>query len=131
MIDYKGLDELFNGFGPLSSFSNRIECAFAFGFITLQQKNTLNFIKKVRNHFAHTPFEATFDKQPVSDWCECISKEKILPSGAIEEIKSLPTDLSIDYITFSGMGEPTLASNLGEVIKKSKAYHSKGNREKW
>lgn len=39
----------------------------------------------------------------------------------IEEIKTLPPDLRIDYITFSGRGEPTLASNLGEVIKEIKA----------
>jgi len=35
----------------------------------------------------------------------------------IEEIKALPA-LKIDYITFSGAGEPTLAKNLGEIIKK-------------
>ena len=34
-------------------------------------------------------------------------------------MKSLPS-LEIDYITFSGMGEPTLASNLGEVIQAAK-----------
>lgn len=34
----------------------------------------------------------------------------------IEEIKSLPP-LKIDYITFSGRGEPTLAKNLGGMIK--------------
>ncbi|MFC1666447.1 radical SAM protein [Candidatus Omnitrophota bacterium] len=41
-----------------------------------------------------------------------VSTEKI-----IEEIKSLPP-LKIDYITFSGKGEPTLAKNLGEMIKE-------------
>ncbi len=39
----------------------------------------------------------------------------------IEEIKDLPPDLRIDYITFSGMGEPTLAANLGEAIKEIRA----------
>ena len=40
-----------------------------------------------------------------------------VPAKAIiEEIKSLP-DVKIDYITFSGKGEPTLAKNLGEIIK--------------
>lgn len=101
MIDDEGLDKLFKGFGPLSSFNNRIECAFAFGFITLQQKNTLNFIRKVRNHFAHTPSEANFNKQPVSDWCECISKEKILPPGAIENIKSFSTLSNRDIFMLS------------------------------
>lgn len=35
----------------------------------------------------------------------------------IKEMKSLP-DANIDYITFSGTGEPTLAGNLGELIKE-------------
>ena len=34
----------------------------------------------------------------------------------IDEINSLP-DIEIDYITFSGRGEPNLAKNLGEMIK--------------
>jgi wyosine [tRNA(Phe)-imidazoG37] synthetase (radical SAM superfamily) len=34
----------------------------------------------------------------------------------IQEIKALPR-VHIDYITFSGRGEPTLAINLGETIK--------------
>ncbi len=37
----------------------------------------------------------------------------------IEEIKSLPP-LKIDYMTFSGTGEPTLAKNLGELINEIK-----------
>lgn len=37
----------------------------------------------------------------------------------IEEIKSLPP-VKIDYITFSGRGEPTLAKNLGSVISSIK-----------
>ncbi len=37
----------------------------------------------------------------------------------IKELKSLPP-LKIDYITFSGTGEPTLAKNLGQMIKAVK-----------
>ncbi len=37
----------------------------------------------------------------------------------ITELKSLPP-LKIDYITFSGTGEPTLAKNLGKLIKEVK-----------
>ncbi|MDD5495709.1 MAG: radical SAM protein [Candidatus Omnitrophica bacterium] len=37
-------------------------------------------------------------------------------SSVIEELKSTPP-LKIDYITFSGTGEPTLALNLGKMIK--------------
>ncbi|MCM8792034.1 MAG: radical SAM protein [Candidatus Omnitrophica bacterium] len=37
----------------------------------------------------------------------------------IKELERLP-EIKIDYITFSGSGEPTLARNLGEVIKTIK-----------
>ena len=33
----------------------------------------------------------------------------------LREIKAMP-DIPIDYLTFSGQGEPTLAKNLGEMI---------------
>ena len=36
----------------------------------------------------------------------------------IKEIEQLPKDLAIDYFTFSGRGEPTLALNIGEIIRK-------------
>lgn len=38
-------------------------------------------------------------------------------SNLINEIKTLPEGLVFDYITFSGRGEPTLARNLGAMIK--------------
>jgi len=37
----------------------------------------------------------------------------------IDELKQLPK-IKTDYITFSGNGEPTLAKNLGELIRKIK-----------
>ena len=40
-------------------------------------------------------------------------------SDIVEEIDSLPR-LEIDYITFSGAGEPTLAKNLGQMIRALK-----------
>jgi len=37
----------------------------------------------------------------------------------IDEVKQIPLD-SIDHITFSGRGEPTLAKNLGDMIRAVK-----------
>jgi wyosine [tRNA(Phe)-imidazoG37] synthetase (radical SAM superfamily) len=34
----------------------------------------------------------------------------------IDEVQKLDSDMEIDYLTFSGRGEPTLAKNLGEMI---------------
>ncbi|MBL7156576.1 MAG: radical SAM protein [Candidatus Omnitrophica bacterium] len=60
-------------------------------------------------------------------YCQ-IGKTKILTDkrktfvkveDVIEEFDSLP-HLKIDYITFSGTGEPTLAKNLGDMIRAIK-----------
>jgi wyosine [tRNA(Phe)-imidazoG37] synthetase (radical SAM superfamily) len=42
----------------------------------------------------------------------------------VQELKALVTDTAIDYVTFSGNGEPTLAANLGEMIQAVKAIRS-------
>ena len=47
----------------------------------------------------------------------------VSPYDVIEEIKSLPP-VQIDYITFSGVGEPTLAENLGLMIDSIKAVRN-------
>lgn len=48
------------------------------------------------------------------------TRKTYIPTKAIlDEIRSLP-DVKIDYITFSGSGEPTLAKNLGTLIKAIK-----------
>lgn len=49
----------------------------------------------------------------------CLNDERktfVPTEEVIKELDSLPS-LKIDYITFSGTGEPTLAENLGEMIK--------------
>ncbi|HET6461119.1 MAG TPA: radical SAM protein [Syntrophales bacterium] len=46
-----------------------------------------------------------------------IARQVYVPDEEIlKEVESLP-DISIDYITFSGKGEPTLAQNLGSLIR--------------
>ena len=55
-------------------------------------------------------------KTEVFSW----QREVFIPTEAlIHELRSLP-DVSIDYITFAGNGEPTLAKNLGEMIRAVK-----------
>jgi len=44
-------------------------------------------------------------------------RKSFVPAAAIiDEIAVLPAS-EIDYLTFSGIGEPTLAKNLGEIIR--------------
>lgn len=46
-------------------------------------------------------------------------KEYVKVSDLMEEIERMP-EFFVDYITFSGRGEPTLAKNLGEMIRAIK-----------
>lgn len=54
--------------------------------------------------------------------CETIErKEYIAPDKILAELKEvLQSGKKIDYITLSGNGEPTLNSNIGEIIKEIK-----------
>ncbi len=61
-------DELFASNGPLSTFSQRIAISRAFGYISSNEASTLNYIRKIRNYFAHHPFDASFNESPVREW---------------------------------------------------------------
>lgn len=67
------VEGLFNGYGPLGTFSARSDIAYAFGIIDNVMHRDLEYIRKIRNHFAHNPTEASFDKAPVKDWCAQLS----------------------------------------------------------
>lgn len=46
--------KLFDGMGPLSPFSAKIDVAFALGLITTAEKQILHAIRIIRNEFAHS-----------------------------------------------------------------------------
>jgi len=90
MVDDPCVQDLFDGFGPFASYKQRVDSAYAFGFIQKEQRTDLTLIGKVRNHFAHHPLEAAFDKAPVSGWCTNLSTNKLYP------LTEQPPDLKRD-----------------------------------
>lgn len=46
-------NDLFNGYGPLSSFSSKIVLSYRLGLISNYEYKTLQFIRRIRNSFAH------------------------------------------------------------------------------
>lgn len=84
MKDKSVANELFDSNGPLSTFSQRILIAHAFGFLSSSTCASLNYIKKIRNHFAHHPFDASFDLSPVKDWGDELIKLVPLREGQEE-----------------------------------------------
>ena len=62
----------------------------------------MDLVRKVRNHFAHHIWDATFDSSPVSDWCTAI---QIVDAGVGHEAASEPVESSsrIRYLFAVGM----------------------------
>jgi mannitol repressor len=76
LIDDPFIDELFIGYGPLSSFSAKISVAYGFGLIPKWMKQDMTYIRKIRNHFAHHHFEVSFMSSPARDLCANLSMAK-------------------------------------------------------
>ncbi|MDN7848461.1 hypothetical protein DF047_04485 [Burkholderia cenocepacia] len=64
-VDEKVAEKLFGAMGPLATFSQRIAVAYAFGFIDKELYRNIELIRKIRNYFAHHPFEGTFESEEV------------------------------------------------------------------
>jgi len=60
---------LFSGFGPLSSFSSKIDIAYSIGLIPKLMHRDLHILRKIRNEFAHDPGKFGFEKSAIGDKC--------------------------------------------------------------
>lgn len=63
-----GLDRLFSGYGPLSTFSAKIELAYSLGILPKDIYEAINLTRKMRNLFAHESGPATFDSPECRVW---------------------------------------------------------------
>jgi hypothetical protein len=61
---------LFNNYGPFSTFSARIDVAYAFGLINKTLRDDLKIIKDIRNQFSHKYKLNSFSQEPIKKWCK-------------------------------------------------------------
>jgi hypothetical protein len=59
-------DHLFDGYGPLSTFSAKIDISYALQLIPQDVYKSLKTINKIRNKFAHTRTYLNFDDHEIS-----------------------------------------------------------------
>ena len=68
---------LFEGYGPLASFSSKIEITFALGHIKEEEKRYLHAIREIRNKFAHSPdHQLNFDSPEIIELCEKLPNKR-------------------------------------------------------
>src|SRR5262245_11668277 len=59
-------DRMFTNYGPLNTFSGKIDIAYAFSIVDVETYNELRAIKDIRNRFAHARNFIKFDDPEIS-----------------------------------------------------------------
>lgn len=63
------IDSLFEGTGPFSTFSARIDAAFCLGYLPAGTRRDLHLVRKIRNSFAHHAWGVHFENEQISNRC--------------------------------------------------------------
>jgi len=79
LADHKIKDNLFKGYGPLSSFSARTDIALLLGLIPEHIYQDLKIIRKIRNEFAHSTEQISFSKGKIKDFVSNLQLAKGYP----------------------------------------------------
>jgi len=67
--DDKAKAQVFQGNGPLSTFSSRVTLAFLLGLISEDEHAELQIVRRVRNLLTHEIGSASLSSQRISDLC--------------------------------------------------------------
>jgi hypothetical protein len=91
--------QLFGFESPMGTFSARIRIGYALDIFGPQTKDNLDYIRAIRNAFAHAVIPITFATAAVSDVCKMLVMPEILPPRAIksstgELVGAMPPDPS-------------------------------------
>jgi DNA-binding MltR family transcriptional regulator len=89
MTKEKDCSELFSGFGPFSTYAQRVETAFAFQLIPMVMYSDLKKIGSIRNLFAHSPIETSFSTDEICSWCSQLSTKHFYPVAGSEKNKNM------------------------------------------
>jgi DNA-binding MltR family transcriptional regulator len=107
-------ERLFRGYGPLSTFSAKIDFAYAFSIVETDIYNDLRAIKDIRNKFAHSNDVIHFQSPKLAPNIQKLT-------GWTKD--SVPIDLFIDRCKACIEAcEPTL--ELAEMVSAIKGYKS-------
>ena len=121
----KLISELFEGFGPFSSFAQRIEASYAFGIITKEEKNDLLIIKKIRNFFAHYPKKISFRNHEFKKLCSTLSRSK----SKMPTKKGWRTDTSrVTFLITVGIFVCNANGRMLKNMKHNKSLQAIGTR---
>ena len=100
------LEKVFEGYGPLASFSQRIAVCSASGIISGDTRHDLGHLKTVRNRFAHSVHAMNFDDAEVQKACMSLRAMADLPEYVPDhsmEKRFLESALHVYFVLFAKM----------------------------
>ncbi len=103
-------EELFNGYGPLSTLSAKIALAYALGLLDSTARRRLTVIRQIRNKFAHADDFLTFELPEIQQLMSKFPSDR--NTGARHERL---------YLWHLGQVESHLVTTAGPHIRKSSA----------
>jgi len=79
---------LFEGFGPLSTASARIELAAALYWLSPETYHNLRLLRKIRNGFAHGPFVGNFEEAKIRDLLNAMDplEDRVFEAFSIDKV---------------------------------------------
>jgi DNA-binding MltR family transcriptional regulator len=93
-------NEIFSGYGPLSSFSAKIDLSFHLGFISKGEYAELHRIRRIRNEFAHSlNAPLSFATSPI---CDHVAELRLSASSWRKKECSKRTDFEISVLVLIG-----------------------------
>lgn len=85
-------DDLFVTYGPLSTFSAKVNICAALGLISDSEHRDLHLVRRIRNDFAHDLHKWSFDKDPVRSHVNqlSVSRSKLIgkPTSCRKDFES-------------------------------------------
>jgi DNA-binding MltR family transcriptional regulator len=83
----QAVDPLFTGYGPLSTFSARIQMAYAMYLIPKIIRDRGELIRKIRDHFGHSSSPARFCDKECRTPLHLLATGKFKPLDSVREVR--------------------------------------------
>jgi DNA-binding MltR family transcriptional regulator len=107
---------------PLGSLSSKINASYQLGFISEEMHRDLQLLRKIRNDFAHKPFEMTFNSNAIKS--RVIELDKVsnyISRNAIARENTGPVGVRHDFIFSVGWRLYALQCQIDEITPIDKA----------
>ncbi|MDI4639166.1 MULTISPECIES: MltR family transcriptional regulator [Halomonadaceae] len=114
---------LFEGTGPLSTFSSRISVSYACGLLAEDEAHDLQLIRKIRNLFAHEEHGWSFVTPSISNRCDSLKMPLLVKREYPELADKLAKSRSIFQITAASL-TLLLAERAKSALSEKRTTHA-------